>query len=212
MTDDVRTVFLQAAETALISVEDPRVGERWDQQSALVGYSVGGLASHLCRGISNPLGYLDAAEPSDGEFVDAARYFRIAVGDHDPVDSGAHLAVRQRSDDMAATGWMAVVDATRSALQQLKLRLALEEPTRAVTVFGGIPMRLDDYLQTRIVELVIHGDDLDVSCGGGGGGFADEAWAISRDVVSTVAALRTSDRDLVLSLSRRERTERPLAF
>ena len=214
MQNDVHLVFLEAANAALRAVETPVVGDRWGERSALVGYSVGGLAAHLCRAISTPLSYLDSdsAATDHDVLVDAAHYFQIALGDHDPVDSGAHLAVRQRSDDMAATGWMSVIDSTQLTLERLKLRLSLEEPSRTVRVFGGIPMHLDEYLATRIVELAIHGDDLAESCEGLTIEFSDDAWAVARDVVTDVAALRATDRGLVLSLSRRERTARPHAF
>ena len=74
-------------------------------------------------------------------------------------------------------------------------------------------MALDGYLETRIVELVIHSDDLGASCPGVDvEALPAGAWAVARRVVAGVAARRAGDRAFVLGLSRAERAQRPLAF
>lgn len=213
MVSETRGVFLEAAAAAVRLLEDPAVTERWDQPSALTGYTVGGLAAHLGRAVSTPVGYLDQ-EPTDRPAdTDAADYFLSALGDHDPVDSDLHRAVRQRSDDMAASGPLGVADASRQSLQSLTGRLEVEPADRVVVAFGGRAMVLDDYLETRIVELAVHADDLAASCAGlGDQATPAAAWAVTRRVVAEVAARRVGDRQFVLGLSRAERVQRPLAF
>lgn len=213
MPSEVRSVFLETAAAVMRLVEDPAVTSRWEAPSALASYSVGGLAAHLCRAVSTPLGYLDQGQTDRSGEADAAGYFVRALGGHDPVDSELHRSVRQRSDDMAASGPIGVVDAARAALQSLMGRLDVEPADRVLVVFGGMSMLLDGYLETRIVELVIHADDLAASCPGvGGPAIPEGAWAIARRVVSEVAAQRVGDREFVLGLSRAERSQRPLAF
>lgn len=212
MPSEIRRVFLDSATAALRLVEDPAVTERWAEPSALTAYTVGGLAAHLCRAVSTPLGYLDqdtTALPT----VDAAGYFLRALGDHDPFDSDLHRSVRQRSDDMAASGPIAVVDAARAALQALRGRLEVEPADRVVAVFGGSTMLLDDYLETRIVEVAVHSDDLAASCSGlGDPAVPGSAWAVAKRVVTELAAQQVGDRAFVIGLSRSERAQRPLAF
>ena len=206
-------MFLEAASAAVELLEDPAITARWEGPSALAGYTVGGLAAHLGRAVSTPLGYLDAEPAERPANTDAAHYFLEALGDHDPVDSDLHRAVRQRSDDMAASGPLAVLDATRAALQSLTGRLEVEPADRVLVVFGGTAMMLDEYLETRIVELVIHADDLAASCPGmGEKAMPAPAWATARRVIAEVAAKRAGDRAFVLGLSRSERAQRPLAF
>ncbi|MDH3249249.1 MAG: maleylpyruvate isomerase N-terminal domain-containing protein [Acidimicrobiia bacterium] len=186
---------------------------RWVEPSVLTGYTVGGLAAHLLRAVSTPLGYLDQEATDSTADADAAHYFLRALGDHDPVDSDLHRAVRQRSDDMAASGPLAVLDATRGALLSLTGRLEVEPSDRVVVAFGGTSIGLDDYLETRIVELLIHADDLAESCPElGGQAMPAAAWNLAGRVVAEVAARRTGDRQFVLGLSRAERAQRPLAF
>jgi uncharacterized protein (TIGR03083 family) len=213
MLSPTRTTFLGSAQAAARLLEQPAVTARWDEPSVLTGYTVGGLAAHLGRAVSTPLGYLDAEITNRSASTDAVEYFLESLGDADPVDSDLHRSVRQRSDDMAASGPLAVLDATREALQSLTGRLEVEPDDRVVVVFGGVSMTLDDYLQTRIVELVIHADDLAASCRGVDvGAIPDTAWAVAREVVAEVAARRVGDREFVLGLSRSERAQRPLAF
>lgn len=209
----IREIFLETAQVVVEMVELPAVTRRWNEPSALVGYTVGGLTAHLGRAVSTPLGYLDrqvADRPAD---TDAADYFIEALGDHDPIESDLHRSVRQRSDDMAASGPLGVADATRDALQSLTAQLEVAPPDRVVVVFGGTAMRLDDYLETRIVEMAIHGDDLAASCPEvSSDAVPASAWAVAKRVASEVAARRVGDREFVLGLSRAERAQRPLAF
>lgn len=212
MPSVTRAVFLEAAAAAVRLLEEPAVTATWDDASVLAEYTVGGLTAHLVRAVSTSLGYLDQEPVDRAPDTDAAGYFLEALGHLDPVDSELHRSVRQRSDDMAASGPLAVLDATRAALQSLTGRLEVEPDDRVVVVFGGAVMSLDEYLETRIVELVVHSDDLAESCPGVEASVPEKAWAVARRVVAEVAARRMGDRQFVLGLSRSERAQRPLAF
>lgn len=212
MPSVTRAVFLEAAAAAVRLLEEPAVTATWGDASVLAEYTVGGLTAHLVRAVSTSLGYLDQEPVDRAPDTDAAGYFLEALGHLDPVDSELHRSVRQRSDDMAASGPLAVLDATRAALQSLTGRLEVEPDDRVVVVFGGAVMSLDEYLETRIVELVVHSDDLAESCPGVEASVPEKAWAVARRVVAEVAARRMGDRQFVLGLSRSERAQRPLAF
>ena len=49
--------------------------------------------------------------------------------------------------------------------QDLKVKLIGEAEDRGIEVLEGMVMQLDDYLVTRMVEAVVHADDLAVSIG-----------------------------------------------
>lgn len=53
------TVFLTTAEVAEELIGSAEVADRWLHDSALVGYTVGGLAGHLARAVLTVAGYLD---------------------------------------------------------------------------------------------------------------------------------------------------------
>lgn len=210
----VRSAFLHTARRSADAVEHEAVRAAWAEPSALEAYSVGGLAAHLCRSILTLDGYLQQDPPpaSSASQLTAAEYFVTALGDHDPVDSDRHAAIRQRSSDMAASGRSDVLQATHDALDRLTARLPEMPPGHVLSVFEGLAMDLDQYVRTRIVELCIHGDDLAASVGGLEIDLGDDAWRITREVLVELAALRVGNRDLALGLSRRERSDRPLAL
>ena len=58
-----------------------------------------------------------------------------------------------------------VVTQLTNHLAELAERLAIEPADRLVAVYAGKVMRLDDYLWTRLVEQVVHLDDLARSLG-----------------------------------------------
>ena len=75
-----------------------------------------------------------------------------------------------------------------------------------VVVLDHVVMRLDDYLQTRILELVVHHDDLDVSVAGRPRrDLPDDACAVAVGVLAEVARRRTSTSAMIAALARRER-------
>jgi len=77
-----------------------------------------------------------------------------------------------------------------------------EPPERGIEVFGDMCMPLDDYLVTRMVEAVVHSDDLAVSLGLETPSFAPDVLdlvmvallGIARERHGDLAALRTFAR------------------
>lgn len=210
--DDPRALFLSTGRAAIELVASDPVGAAWSSPSALSRYTVGGLAAHLLRAVTTPLGYLDTAPPVGSVPIAAAAYFAAATAD-DPLDGDLHRAVRQRAAAAASQGRGAVLETAGAALGALEQRLGDEPPDRLVEVFGGMILTLDEYLLTRLVELAVHADDLMASCPDlETTGLPDAVWATCRRVVSDVAARKLGDRHLAIALSRAERSTRPLAF
>ncbi len=210
------TLYFETARMAVDLIAEPVVAERWSEPSALDGYDIGELAAHLARAVLTVRDYLAAGSPAsttDDAPVSAACYVVLALGDHDPVDSDFHRGVRQRSVDAATGGADAVVASARSALGELQSAFAdADIAEHRITVLGGIMMRLEDYLDTRLVELCIHYDDLSVSIGVTAPELPAEAWERVALVVADVAKQRDGAADFALSLARTERTERPRTF
>lgn len=193
-----------AARLAVALVGHPAVERSWLEASVLAGYRVGGLAAHLVRAIETIRHYVEADQPSpDAELVDAAGYYAAVLGDHDPLTSAFHADVRARGESRVDTGHDVLTAAAAAALAWLEAQqLDLERP---VSVLDGTAIRLGDYLDTRLVELVIHSDDLSVSVGIDPPAFSDHAWRVVSDVSAAVAQRRHSPRRLALALARPER-------
>lgn len=199
--------FLAVAARAEVLIASDRVAERWEQPSVLERYQVGGLAGHLARAVLTVAHYLDQPAPAGAhEPIDAAGYFVRVLASHDPVDSEFHQRVRQRGDHEAAEGQASLGARLGKARKELAQRLTPVEPERTLVVLEDAVLTVDQYLQTRLVELVVHLDDLAVSVGlDGPDDIPDEAYELAAAVLARVAARRAGPLATVRSFARRER-------
>jgi len=205
--------YLTTARRARDLIATPDVRDRWDQPSVLAEYRVAGLAGHLARSILIVDSYLSSAAPAGATVVDASRYYVEALGDADPITAPLHHAVRTRSADAAAAGAAALVEKADARLRELEIRLDQVTDDDTIIVFGELAVTVHDYLRTRLVELVVHSDDLATSVGLEPPPVTDD---VGREVVSLlaeIARVRWGTYAMVHSLARRERAvERAYAF
>lgn len=169
--------------------------------------TIGSLAAHLGRSLFNVERYLDATtEVPDEEPISPAAYYASILKTSD-LDAPVNADVRTRSDADAAGGWESLLARFDAALASLRDRLAAEDPTRKVRIFGSLVMYLDDYLVTRLVECVVHADDLAVSIGVPTPDFDPGVLDLVITDMVGIARLRHGDLAVVRALSRRERDE-----
>jgi hypothetical protein len=116
-----------------------------------------------------------------------------------------HAAVRARAAQEAAAGQAALVGRLDSTLSDLDERFAAEPPERAVKVIGGLVLPLDEYLVTRMVELVVHCDDLAESIGVETPEFDPLTMACAIGCMLAMVRARHGDIAVVRGLARRER-------
>ena len=192
---DALAAFLDAASTATHVLERPELTERWGQDSVLPQFGVAALAGHLVRGMTTVGQYLDGPEPDEAG-ISAARYFHTVIRSAD-ISDPAHQAIRDRGAEAAAGG--------PAALGRLSSELAAVGAERRLRVAGGLVMTLDEYLRTRVVELVIHADDLAASLGVELAPPRPDTCAIAIDVLVGVARIRHGDMAVLRALARRER-------
>lgn len=157
-------LFLDGASVVAEAVASDVVGQKWDEPSVLEEQTVGGLAGHLARGgiwvVREYLGIDVSDRPAD---FDSAGHYFAHFADHASADD--HRAIRDRGAAVAAKGQSDVVGNARLALEALRVELLAAGPDRLMSVIGGRVMRVEDYLATRIVEQVVHLDDLGRSVG-----------------------------------------------
>jgi hypothetical protein len=155
---DAVEIFLGGAEVVATALGSPAVAEAWDRPSVLEDQRVSGLAGHLARaGVWIVNEHL--ATPATGtlDFTSAGDYFATLSSGASPAD---HRAIRQRGADVAAVGRDELLRTLAERLAALGPRLRSFDPGHLLTVTAGKVMRLPDYLATRIVEQVVHLDDL----------------------------------------------------
>jgi len=202
---DVRAAFLRVAASARQVIAAPEVAAHWDEPSVLAQLTVRGLAGHLGRGAWVVEEYLDAGIPADAVDVgDAVGYYAAIVLTTD-LDDVLNTAIRDRGETEAAGGHDAVLerlDATRARLAE---RFAALAPDARVAAIMGVTLDLDEYLVTRMVELVAHTDDLAVSVGLEPPAPDPDAATLVVHCLVDVARRRHGDLAVVLALTRRER-------
>jgi hypothetical protein len=202
---DVRSTFLETGRVAADLLARPEVEEAWDAASALPEFTVRGLAGHLLRATGSVAAYLDRPEP-DGEPISAARYYAVAVEEPD-IHSDVHRAIRQRGEDEAAGGYESVRARSYELLETLAARLASEPPDRKVRAYKDLVLLIDDYLLTRLIELVVHVDDLAVSAGIPAPDLPVDATRLAIDSLVETARLKHGDPAVLRALTRRERDD-----
>lgn len=203
---DIRSTFLEAAETARPLLAHPRVGDRWESPSALAEMTIGELAGHLVRATTSVRAYLDREKPMDHvETLDAPGYYLSISGLADDIDSPLHRAIRDRASKEAEGGHVQLMARWDEAIGRLRSQLPAQPPGRRVAALKGRAIPLDEYLVTRLVELVVHSDDLAVSIDGDFPGFATEATDAVIGCLMEMARRRHGDRAVIGALTRRER-------
>jgi hypothetical protein len=201
----IRSGYLESARVARTLIGSPEVTAAWEAPSALAGMTSGAVAAHLARAVSTVVTYLDAPIPArDAPLVTASRYY-VLCGLSPDLEDRLNRDIRRRSEQHASSGPAAVVAAFDAALDDVTGRLAREPADRPMTVIGGIDIALDEYLVTRMLECVVHSDDLAVSVGVPTPDFPQIAYACSLGCLLDIARVRHGDLAVVRGLARRER-------
>jgi uncharacterized protein (TIGR03083 family) len=127
----------------------------FDDATRCAAWDVRALTGHMLRDADRVLDYL-AAPPPPAADTGAAAYFRR----FDPVAEAPGVAARsiERAAGFASTG--ALVAAFGTTWREAAERAGGTGEDRLVQVAWGPAMRLDDYLETRVLEMAVHGLDL----------------------------------------------------
>mgnify|MGYP001823666556 CR=1 FL=1 len=198
----VRSLVVEAVEAAAELMSRPSVGAAWDEPSALAGMTVGGLAAHLVRAAGATVAYLDRtpadAEP-EGDMLTPVTYFHAAL------DSPIHERIKQVSADESSIGHQATATKCADLATELGRRLVDEPDDRLVGALGGRMLTLDDFCRTRLIEVVLHLDDLSVSVGESRPETDPAGVAIVIDIIESIARHVHGDWKVVYALARSER-------
>ena len=162
-----RAAVVDAAELVHALVSQAEVDAAWERESSCAGMTVGGLTRHLVSQavLAANLLTADPAAHADAPLVTLLDNYAGApwVGDD---DEGAALdrALLERSNADAGEGPRRACALQAGAIERLPS--ALEAPPATVYVrWLGSRMPTDDFLVTRLMEMVVHSDDLAHSVG-----------------------------------------------
>ncbi|HEX6498763.1 MAG TPA: maleylpyruvate isomerase N-terminal domain-containing protein [Micromonosporaceae bacterium] len=199
----IRQAYLDAADVAARLLREPALAERWRRPSALPEMSIAALAYHLASQITLTVSYL--AAPPGRAAIPLLRHYT----DNDWVTSGLHgetnVAIREGSDRAAAdTTPDALADEVDAAIATLR-QVVPAQPADRIVDFRRWGLTVDDFLTTRVMELVVHSDDLAVSLDIPTPAMPVEATGATIALLAQVAAWRHGPLAVVRALARGER-------
>jgi len=186
--------FVEVVDALPTPADDPAL---WTTP-ALGAWDVRALVGHTNRALLTVAAYLSAKDsPDDSHDVqDAVGYLRATAGSvADPDDVAAR--------GVAAGAALGSEPAAAVALARDRALAAVDTAGREarITVVGSLRLPVDEYLRTRVLELVVHGDDL-VRAVAGAGHVVDVAVPAESVRASSLllaeAAVRRGDGPLLL--------------
>ena len=191
-------------------LRDPAVAGAWSSPSDLPGYTVGGLSGHLVRAVGRLEQVLDL-EPPTGE-VAAFTDWYLANRFDTPADIDDTFAAFLRDDgeELGQRGPEALADELDAVGSRLAERLAREPAVRHVNAVRTTkPVRLVDYLESRVLEVVVHADDVATSVGIDPPEFEPVVLEVAAGFLLQLARARSGDLAVVRAMTRSQRVADP---
>ena len=200
-----REMYLDAAEAAATLLAAPEVATSWSEPSALPKLSIRGLAGHLAGQIF----FLPAmlAEPVPSEpVIPIHEYYRRVPWIGSELDTPFNQAIRAGGEKDAADGPAMLAARVQACVADLRDILPTA-PDRAVRrpTWGPWSISFDDFVTSRLLEVVVHSDDLAYSVGIPTPEFPAPAVEAVVDLLARIALRRHGAVNVLRALSRSER-------
>jgi hypothetical protein len=202
----IATLYLDAAHAAAALIAAPEVAARWDEPSALEEMTVGALACHLARQITMVPAVLGET-PAGVKVISVLDHYAQAAWVGAPLDAEANVGTRQASEADALAGPADLLERVSAAAAELATLLPAEaaEGRPVYLPWTGWALPLEDFLTTRLLEIVIHLDDLAVSVGMQAPALPEQATDTVLALLTRLATRRHGPTALIRALARAER-------
>jgi uncharacterized protein (TIGR03083 family) len=205
----VNVAFEAAVEVACHVAARTQVTAAWDNPSVLQGYTVGEIVAHVGAGLRLFEHALGAPPDPSWRTVPLVDFYGAnRVEDPSTLQDPFHVAIHDHAARAAAKGPAGCVARLRAVADRLVAVVDALDGDRPVPVWrvdGGATAAVD-YLRTRVVELVVHADDLAASVG------LDlvlpaTAVDVATEVLVELARARSGDSAVVRAFTRAERVD-----
>ena len=209
VTDHIARQFIAAAEVAARLVTAPEVAARWADESACAGMTVGGLAHHLAGQAENVVLLLEPAPRAEVPITVAEHYRRadwVTAG----LEDEPNTSVRDEANDEASGGPEQLAADVERVLGALPSALApslagQRTPDTVFVTWQGWSLTTEDFLVTRLMEIMVHSDDLAASVGLPTPEFSGPVVSAVIGLLSGVAVERHGQTAVLRALSRPQR-------
>ena len=157
-----RDLVVHATDLVAELVARPEVSAAWPVESSCAGMSVGGLARHLVSQPVNVVRLLATDAPEGVETIEVIEHYARAAWTREDLGGDTNTSIRATSDQQAAEGPHAAHALVSHLREPLATVLAGTPPTVYIP-WQGWALDTDDFLVTRLMEMVVHADDLATS-------------------------------------------------
>jgi hypothetical protein len=206
-----RHAVLRAADAVVDLVSAPEVGEAWERESALPGMTVGGVTRHLVSQPECAVEFLGIQPvPPHAQQLSLTELYERTDWFAAPVDAEENTSIRDDFNAMAEGRQEHSVAILEQARTDLPAALAAAGPTTYVP-WQDCLLTTDDFLVVRLMEVVVHGDDLASSVGLPTPAFDDDVLHPALALLAMLGARRHGQDAAVRALAREERAARPAA-
>jgi Mycothiol maleylpyruvate isomerase N-terminal domain len=201
-----RHAVVEASTLVSALVCRPEVAAAWTRESSCPGMSVGGLTRHLISQPANVVALLsaDPAACEGAETIDVLEHYARASWVREDLDGEFNRSIRESSDEQAAEGFVAAIGVLDRARQLLPSVLS-DPPSTTHIPWQGWSLATDDFLVTRLMEMVVHADDLAASVEISPPEFGADALDQVFRLLTALAVRRHGQAALVRMLTRPQR-------
>lgn len=201
-----RAAVPRAAEHVHALVSRPEVVAAWTAESSCAGMTVGALTRHLVeqtRYVVLLLGPDAPAAPADAPSIGLLEHYARPPWVGSGADEAGRLVV-EKSERQAVDGPETAAALQAEAVGQLPAVLAAA-PASTYLPWTGALLPTDDFLVTRLMEIVVHTDDLATSVDVAVPEFGPAVLGPVLGVLTGLAVVRHGQDAVVRTLTRPQR-------
>ncbi|HEY7043297.1 MAG TPA: maleylpyruvate isomerase N-terminal domain-containing protein [Nocardioidaceae bacterium] len=199
-----RAAVVRASDQLVDLVAADATAAAWERESALPGMTVGGLARHLVSQPECAAEFLAIELPAQTETVPLVEYYERVDWLDAGIEEEANTSIRDGFNALGAQGLdasLAVLDRSRT---DLVAAIIAAGPATYVP-WQGCALDTDDFLVCRLMEIVVHADDLATSVGLPTLPFDDDVYGPVLGLLAALSARRHGAQAVLRSLARTER-------
>ena len=186
------------------------VARAWPEESVLPGITVGGLTRHLVSQPECAVEFLTSPVPPGAPAASLVGHYDRVDWLRAPVDAVENTSIRDDVNEMSRAGHADSVAVLARAGRDLGAAMDAAGPTTYVP-WQDCTLPTDDVLVVRLMEVVVHADDLACSVGAPPPAFAPEVLEPVLALLAALAAQRHGQGAVLRALSRTERSAGPVS-
>jgi hypothetical protein len=200
-----RSAVTAAVDQLTDLVGSGEVADAWNGESSLPGMTVGGLARHLISQPECAVEFLTAPVPPNAAVLSLVGHYERVDWLLAPLDAQENTSIRDAFNQMGSVGPVDSVQALARSREHLRAAIVAAGPTTYVP-WQDCALPTDDFLVVRLMEIVVHADDLAHSVGIATPAFSPEVLEPVLALLAALAARRRGQDAVLRALSRDERS------